>query len=81
MIKRGAFVEHEAFPLPEAFLRRDMRQIIEHPAFEVEYFLKPLAQHVAAGLFAANAARAEHGDAPMFFRIEIFGHIGRKFTE
>ena len=57
-----AVVEDEAVALPLAFILRHLFQVLEDAALEVEDLLEALAEHVAGGLFATDAAGAEHGD-------------------
>src|ERR1700760_1136610 len=71
MAKRCAFVEHEAFAAPAAFGFRDLFEIIQDTALEMIDLGETLREQIARGLFAANAAGAEHGDFPILRRIEM----------
>src|SRR4051794_19836961 len=65
-----ALVEHKAFAAPAALLPRHVFEKSEDAALEVIDLGEPVRQKIGAGLFAADAAGAEHCDLPVFGRIE-----------
>src|SRR5207302_11277628 len=69
--KRDAFVEHEAFTAPAALGFRHAFEIFQDAALEVINLGKPAREQIGAGLFATDAAGAEHRDLAMFCRIEV----------
>src|SRR5437879_1809260 len=69
--ERDAVVEHEAFTPPAAFRFRHAFQIFQDSALEVVDLRKTAREQIGAGLFAANAAGAEHRNPAMSRRIEI----------
>src|SRR5580704_1762881 len=69
--KRDAVIEHETFAAPAAFRFRHAFQISENAALEVIDLGKTAREQVGAGLFAADAAGAEHRDLPMPGRVEL----------
>src|SRR6202030_3765735 len=71
MTQCDAFVEHKAFSAPAAFRFRHAFEISENPALEMIDLRKAAREQIGAGLFAANAAGAEHRDPPMPGRIEM----------
>src|SRR4051812_9507126 len=64
-------VEHKTLAAPAAFRFRHAFQIFQDSALEVIDFRKAARQQVGAGLFAADAARAEHRDLTMPGGIEM----------
>src|ERR1700728_482883 len=71
MAKRHAAVEHKAFAAPAALRFRYAFEISEDPALEMIDLRKAAREQIGAGLFAANAAGAEHRDLAMPGRIEM----------
>src|ERR1700676_5819950 len=71
MAERDAVVKHKAFTAPAALRFRHAFEIFQDTALEVEDLGKAARQQIGAGLFAANAAGAEHGDPAMPGRIEF----------
>ena len=71
MTERDAFVEHEAFAAPAALRLGYAFQVAQDAAPEVMDFVETLRQQIGAGLLAADAAGAEHGDLAMPGRIEL----------
>src|SRR5436190_20548234 len=71
MAEGYAFVEHKTFAAPAALFLRHAFQIAEDAPLEVVDLGKPLRQQIGAGLFAANAAGAEHRDLLVLCRIEM----------
>src|SRR6266481_1570753 len=69
--KRDALVKHKAFAAPAALGLRHLFQVFQDAALEVIDLGKPACEQVGAGLFATNAAGAEHRDPPMLCRIEF----------
>src|SRR5258708_12610306 len=68
--KRDALVEHKAFAAPAAFAFRYGFQIFQNAALEVIDLGKATREQMRAGLFAADAAGAEHRDLLVLVRIE-----------
>src|SRR5882757_5781433 len=73
MAERDPFVEHEAFALPSALLGRHAFEVFQDAALEVVDLLKAARQQIGTGLFAADAAGAEHRDPAVLLRIEFAG--------
>src|SRR5882757_5229013 len=71
MAESHAFVEHKTFAAPAALALRYAFEVAQDAALEVVDFGKPLREQIGAGLFAADAAGAEHRDLPVFCRIEV----------
>src|ERR1700730_6104228 len=69
--ERDAVVEHETFATPAARGFRHALEISEDAALEVIDLRKTAREQIGAGLLAADAAGAEHRDAPVFRRIEM----------
>src|SRR5260221_14671087 len=76
--ERDAVVKDETFAAPAAFGFRHAFQILQNSALEVIDLGKALRQQIGAGLFAADAAGAEHRDPAMLCRVEM---PGGKFPE
>src|SRR3954469_112931 len=76
--ERHAFVEHETLAAPAALSLGHAFEVAEDAALEMIDFRKALRQQIGAGLFAADAAGAEHRDLPVLCRIEM---TGGKFPE
>src|SRR3954447_6028200 len=70
MAKRDPFVEYKAFAAPAARALRHRLEIFQDTALEVIDFLESAREQIGAGLFAADAAGAEHRDLLVFRRIE-----------
>src|SRR5262245_46172733 len=70
MAERDALVEHKTFAAPAALALRHTFQISEDAALEVKHLGKAAREQIGAGLFAADAAGAEHRDPAMLLRIE-----------
>src|SRR3954466_10458934 len=70
MAKRDPLVEHKAFAAPAALALRHGFQIFQDAALEVIDLGKAARQQIRAGLFAADAAGAEHRDLLVPLRIE-----------
>src|ERR1700738_4915267 len=71
--ERDAIVEDKTFASPAALRFRHAFEIIEDTALEVIDLGETARQQIARGLFAANAAGAEHRDPPLLCRIEMAG--------
>src|SRR6266702_5851514 len=71
--ERDALVEHEAFAAPAALRLRHFFQILQNAALEVIDLGKAAREQMRARLLAANAAGAEHRDAPVLGGIEPLG--------
>src|ERR1700731_483216 len=69
--ERQAVVKHETFAAPAALGFRHAFQVFQDSALEVVDLGKTARQQIARGLFAANAAGAEHRDPPVFRGIEV----------
>src|ERR1700754_1636128 len=69
--ERDAVVKDKAFAAPAALRFRHAFEILQDAALEVIDLGKAARQQQRAGLFAADAAGAEHRDPPMFCRIEL----------
>src|SRR5882757_6716154 len=69
--ERHALVEHKTFAAPAALFLRYAFQITENTALEVIDLGKPLRQQIGTGLFAADAAGAEHRDLLMLCGVEM----------
>src|SRR4051795_13654191 len=69
--ERDTVVEDKAFAAPAALRFRHAFQVFQDAALEVIDLGKAARQQQGAGLFAADAAGAEHRDPPMFCRIEL----------
>src|ERR1700704_5122345 len=69
--ERDAVVKDKTFAAPAAYRFGHAFQIFQDAALEVIDLGKAARQQKGAGLFAADAAGAEHRDPPMFCRIEI----------
>src|SRR3984957_2015313 len=69
--KRDTLVENEALAKPAAVGLRDLFEIVQNAAFQVIDLGKALREQVARGLFAADAAGAEHRDSTISRRIEV----------
>ena len=75
---RNAAVEDEAFAFPLAFLWRDIFEIFEDAALEVEHILDTFGFQEAGRLFAAYAAGAIHGD---FGRLALIDQLSALVAE
>ena len=62
MAHADPFIEDEAFAAPQAFLFRNMFEVVQYAAFKVVDFLYPFGTSERGRLFAADAAGAEHCD-------------------
>src|ERR1700733_9834985 len=71
MAKRHAVIEHETFAAPAALRLRHAFEISENAALEMIDLLEAAREQIGAGLFAADAAGAEHRDLAMSGRIEM----------
>ena len=87
-IKRGEAMSHrhtlikdKTTAVPQALLEGNGLQIFQNAALEVIHLRKSLLQHEAAGFFAADTARAEHGDFGIGLRVKMRAHKGRKFAK
>src|SRR3984957_12606776 len=69
--ERDTLVEDEALAAPTAFGLRDLFEIVQDAALQVVDLGKTLREQVARGLFAADAAGAEHRDFTILRRIEV----------
>src|SRR5512140_2418498 len=69
--KRNAVVEDKTFAAPAAFGFRHVFQIPQNSAPEMIDLAKTARQQIGAGLFAADAAGAEHRDLAVFRRVEM----------
>src|SRR5258708_10517915 len=76
--ERDAVVKAKTFAMPAALGFRHVFQIVQDSAFEMIDLGKTARQQIGAGLFAADAAGAEHRDPPMLCRIEM---ARRKFLK
>src|SRR6185437_6780324 len=74
MAQCDPFVEHKTFAAPAAFRFRHALEISENPALEMIDLREAAREQIGAGLFAANAAGAEHRDFPVPGRIEVTCH-------
>src|SRR5882757_2996089 len=81
MAERDALVEHEAYAAPAARLLRHAFEISEDAALEVIDLAKSTVEQIGAGLFASDAAGAEHGNLPVLFGIEMARGIVLEFAE
>src|SRR5258708_38540076 len=70
MAECDAVVEDKTFAAPAALRFRHALQIIQDSALEMIDLGKSVRQQIGAGLFAANAAGAEHRDPAVLRRIE-----------
>src|SRR5260370_9104891 len=68
--ERNAFVKDKTFAAPAALRFRHALQIFQDSALEMIDLGKTARQQPGAGLFAANAAGAEHRDPAVLRRIE-----------
>src|SRR5450755_3074981 len=68
--ERNAVVKDKTFAAPAAFGFRHAFQILQNSALEVIDLRKAARQQIGAGLFAADAAGAEHRNPLVFRRIE-----------
>src|SRR3954454_12760527 len=66
MAESDALIENKTFAAPAALMFRYTFEITQDAALEVVDFGKPLRQQIGAGLFAADAAGAEHRDLLVF---------------
>src|ERR1700712_3212059 len=71
--ERDAVVKHKTFAAPAAFGFRHAFEISQDAALEVIDLGKAARQQIGAGLFAADAAGAEHRDFAVPDRIEMAG--------
>src|SRR5689334_757877 len=71
MAERDALVEHEALAAPPALRLRHLFQIFQDAALEVIDLGKAAREQMRARLLAADAAGAEHRDAPVLCGIEF----------
>src|SRR5664279_3769704 len=69
--ERDAVVEHKTFAAPAALGFRHAFQISEDAALEVVDLGKAARQQIAGGLFAADAAGAEHRDPAVLGGVEM----------
>src|SRR5260370_37062244 len=69
--ERDAVLKDKTFAMPAALGFRPVFQIVQDSAFEMIDLGKTARQQIGAGLFAADAAGAEHRDPPMLCRIEM----------
>src|ERR1700722_2155274 len=69
--KRDAIVEYEALAAPAALRFRHALQIFQYAALEVIDLGEAAREQIGAGLFAANAAGAEHRHPAMPGGIEM----------
>src|ERR1700681_2612317 len=69
--ERNAVVKDKTFAAPAALRFRHTFQILQNSALEVIDLRKTARQQICAGLFAADAAAAEHRNPPMLRRIEM----------
>src|ERR1700722_23355 len=69
--ERDTLVEDEALAAPTAFGLRDLFEIIQDAALQMIDLGKALREQVARGLFAADAASAEHRNFTISRRIEV----------
>src|SRR5260370_17381488 len=76
--ERDAVLKDKTFAMPAALGFRHVLQIVQDSAFEMIDLGKTARQQIGAGLFAADAAGAEHRDPPMLCRIEM---ARRKFLK
>src|ERR1700730_9562492 len=70
MAERAALVEHKALAAPAAFGFRHALQISQNAALEMIDLGKTARLEIRTGLFAADAAGAEHRDLLVLLRIE-----------
>src|SRR5260370_7852332 len=70
MAERDAVVKDKTFATPAALRFRHAFQILQNSALEVVDLRKTARQQVGAGLFAADAAGAEHRHFAMLRGIE-----------
>src|SRR5262245_10631995 len=71
MTERHALVEYKALAAPAALCLGHVFQVFQDAALEVIDVGEAAREQVRAGLFAANAAGAEHRDLAMRLRIEM----------
>src|ERR1035438_6952779 len=69
--ERDAIVKDEAFAAPTALRFRHVFQIFQDSPLEVIDLGETACQQIGAGLFATNAAGAEHRDPPVFRGVEM----------
>src|SRR3982074_3782458 len=79
--ERNALIEHKTFAAPAALRFGHAFEIFQDPALEAIDLGKTPRQQIAAGLFAPDAAAAEHRDLPVFRRIEMPGGKFPKLPE
>jgi hypothetical protein len=70
-----SFVEDVAGALPLAGFGGDCFEVLQDAAFEVVDLGEALLEHVGRGLFAADAAGAEHGDFAVAGGVEVFADV------
>src|SRR5260370_3414552 len=71
MAERNAVVKDKTFATPAALCFRHAFQIFQDSALEVVDLRKTAREQIGAGLFAANAAGAEHRYPAVLRRIEM----------
>ena len=81
MADRDALVEHETFAGKAALGLGHGFEILQNPALEVKHLFKALGQEIGRGLFAANAAGAEHRHFLVAGRVEMGFDIVLEFGE
>src|SRR5256886_11423737 len=69
--ERDAVVKDKTFAAPAALRFRHAFQVLQDSALEVVDLRKTARQQIGGGLFAADAAGAEHRNLPMLRRIEM----------
>src|SRR5256886_10453492 len=69
--ERDAVVKHKTFATPAALGFRHAFQVLQDSALEVVDLRKTARQQIGAGLFAADAAGAEHRNFAMLRRMEM----------
>src|SRR5579872_3066721 len=71
MAERDTLVEHKTFAAPAALGLRHLFKIFQDAALEVVDLGKAAREQMRARLLAADAAGAEHRDAPVLCGIEL----------
>ena len=81
MVHRNPLVEHIALAAPETLLLRNGLQVFQDAAAQVVDLLEALVLQIGRGLFAANAAGAEHGNGALLLTLELAGHVVGKLAK
>src|SRR5690606_39769177 len=58
---RSSFIEDKTLAFPQAFFGRNGFKILQDPALQMIYLVKPKGFHISRGFFAADSASTKHG--------------------